>query len=65
MMYYKALDDRYDYFTGNALVKNELITPRERNTKYRYISDRFFSVVNVKKTETYFNFGVRLQAGQH
>ena len=61
MLYFKALDDKYDYFTGHALVKNELVTPRERNTKYRYISDCYFRPVEVSRKKTFFNFGVRLE----
>ena len=61
MIYYKALDDAYDYFTGNALIKNELLTPRERNTKFRYIADCKFKVVEISRSRTFRNFGVRFE----
>ena len=62
MLYYKALDEKYDYFTGNALILGELVTPRERNTKFRYISDEYFQIVDVSKKKTFWNFGARFES---
>lgn len=59
MKYFKALEEKHDYFTGNTLVKDELLTERERNTKFRYIMDEYFQVVEISKRKTYFNFGCR------
>ena len=59
MKYYMALEEKHDYFTGNTMVKNELLTEKERNTKFRYIMDDYFKVVNVSKRKTFRNFGCR------
>lgn len=61
MKYYKALKDGYDYFTGNALIQNELLTEKERNTKFRYIQDDYFKPIDVSKKRTYFSFGCRFE----
>ena len=59
MLYYRSKNEYYDYFTGNTTIKNELITKRERNTKYRYLSDNCFTKVECRKCDTYFSFGAR------
>lgn len=59
MLYYRSKGEYHDYFTGNTAVKNELITQKERNTKYRYLSDNCFSKVKCRKCDTYFSFGAR------
>lgn len=62
MKFYKAIKgDVYDYLTGYATVKNELVTQRERDTKFRYLSDSVFEEVNVSKKRTFWNFGVRFE----
>ena len=33
MLYYKAINDGYDYFNKNSIIKNELLTTKERNSK--------------------------------
>ena len=62
MKYYKALKEVHDYFTGWTLVKNELVTEKERNTKFRYLSNAVFKEVEVSKKKIYFNFGCRFEA---
>lgn len=52
MKFYKVVvDDKYDYFTGCTTIKNELLTERERNTKFRYLQDDVFQEVEVSKKE--------------
>lgn len=45
MKYYKATKEAYDYFNKNMTVMNELLTPRERNTKFRYLGDLEMTVL--------------------
>lgn len=52
-----------DYFSGYSTVKNELLTKRERNTKFRYLQDDIFKPVNVSKKNTYWFFGARFENG--
>ena len=59
MIYYRSRKEYYDYFTGNTTVPGELLTTKERNTKFRYLSDNCFEEVCVKRTQTYWFFGVR------
>ena len=59
MRYYKAIKEKYDYFTGYTTVLNELITQRERDTHFRYLSDDCFEVVEVSRKKTVFIFGCR------
>jgi len=61
MLFYKAKKECCDYFTGNTLIENELLTARERNTKFRYIPDSYFDIVEVSKKGTYISFGVRFE----
>lgn len=61
MKFYKVVKDGYDYFNKNAVIKNELLTERERNTKVRYLSDDYFEPVEVSKKGTYYSFGVRFE----
>lgn len=61
MLFYKAKKECYDYFTGNTLIENELLTARERNTKFRYISDSCFDLVEISKRGTYKIFGIRFE----
>jgi len=63
MLYYKALEEKYDYFTGNTLIERELVTPRERDTKFRYIPDRYFQLVEISKQKTFKMFGARFAIG--
>ena len=59
MKYYRVRRDAYDYFNKYTVVKNELLTEKERNKKARYIKDDIFEEVEINKNKTYFNFGVR------
>lgn len=64
MTFYKVLvDGKRDYFTGYSTVKNELLTERERNTKFRYLQDDIFKPVEVSKKKTYWFFGARFENG--
>ena len=59
MKYLQVLEEKHDYFTGWTTVKNELLTEKERNTRFRYLSDEFFRPVNVKRGHIYWMFGAR------
>lgn len=59
MKYYRANGEYHDYFTGNTTIPGELITKRERNRHFRYLSDNCFTTVEVSKRDTYFSFGAR------
>lgn len=60
MKYYRAKEEGYDYFNRHGVVKGELLTPHERETKVRYISDENFEKVEISQRDTFKNFGVRL-----
>ena len=62
MRYYRVkpeYDCKHDYFTGYTTIKNELLTPRERNRKFRYLTDDVFETVNVSRKKIYWAFGAR------
>lgn len=61
MKYYKAIAEKHDYFTGNTLIENELLTEKERNTKFRYLSDAYFTPVEISRKKIFFSFGVRFE----
>ena len=62
MKFYKVVvADKYDYFTGYTTIKNELLTERERNTKFRYLQDDVFQEVEVSKKKTFWCFGARFE----
>lgn len=61
MKFYKAVAEKYDYFTGYTTVVGELVTQRERDTKFRYLADDVFTVVNVSKKKTFWMFGARFE----
>ena len=61
MKYYRALAEKHDYFTGWTTIKNELITQRERDTKFRYLADDVFEVVEISRKKTFFSFGARFE----
>lgn len=63
MKYYKALTDKHDYFTGYTTIKNELLTPKERNTRFRYLQDDIFTIVEISRKNTYMLFGARFENG--
>ena len=59
MLYYEVVEDGYDYFNKNSALKGELFTPKERETKVRYISDDHFKPVHISKRQVFFSFGCR------
>lgn len=59
MKYYQAIEERYDYFTGYATIENELLLPKERDTKFRYLPDDCFRKVEISRAKTYTMFGAR------
>lgn len=61
MLFYKATKEAHDYFTGNTTIKNELLTQKERDTKFRYLKDSVFEMVNISKKKTFWNFGARFE----
>lgn len=65
MKFYKVVQgDKHDYFTGYTTILNELVTQKERETKFRYLSDDVFSVVDISKKKTFWSFGARFECGQ-
>ena len=61
MKYYRARQEKYDYFNKFTVIENELLTEKERNTKARYIDNSNFEIVEIPKNKTFFNFGVRFE----
>ena len=61
MLYYRAKKEKHDYCTGYTTIPGELLTERERDTKFRYLSDDVFEVVNVSRKRTYWSFGCRFE----
>lgn len=64
MKFYKAVAEKHDYFTGYTTVVGELVTQRERDTKFRYIADDVFTEVNVSKKKTVWIFGARFERAE-
>ena len=65
MKYYRVVKgNKHDYFTGYTTVIDELLTERERNTRFRYLSDDVFEIVSISKYKTYKLFGARFEAKQ-
>lgn len=62
MVYYKVIQDgKHDFFTGNTTIKNELLTERERHSKFRYLMDSVFKKVEISKRNTFKCFGARFE----
>ena len=61
MKYYKAHEEKHDYFTGETVAKDEICTAKERNTLYRYISDSNFTEINIPPKHTFKMFGRRFE----
>lgn len=59
MIYYRARDEYCDRFTWNTTVPGELLTIKQRNSTFRYLSDNCFEKVRVKRTQTHWFFGAR------
>lgn len=64
MKYYQAVKECHDYFTGYTTIPGELVTKRERDTMFRYLTDACFQVVEVSKKKTFRNFGARFRASE-
>lgn len=60
MKYYVCVHDGYDYFNKFAVIKGELLTEKERNSKASYLPDKYFQVMEINRSHTMRNFGVRL-----
>ena len=60
MKYYVCVHGGYDYFNHFAVIKGELLTEKERNSKARYLSDNYFQAMEINRSHTMINFGVRL-----
>lgn len=50
-----------DYFNNYPVVKDELLTPRERNSVARYLDDSVFEIVEISRKKTYKSFGARFE----
>ena len=61
MLYYKAIKDGYDYFNKNAIIKNELLTTKERNSKVRYLPDSYFQIIDIPESRVLWSFGARFE----
>lgn len=61
MLFYKVKREVHDYFTGNTTIVGELLTQKERDTKFRYLNDTIFEKVNVSKKKTCWIFGARYE----
>ena len=61
MKFLKPIVEKHDYFTGWTTVPGELLTEKERERRFRYLSDDVFVPVYVSKKFTYKIFGVRFQ----
>ena len=49
MRFYRVRKEAYDYFTGHTAIENELVTQKEKDTKFRHLSDSVFEEVEVSK----------------
>lgn len=61
MKYYRVRKESHDYFTGWTAIKNELITRKERETRFRYLMNDVFEEVEISRKKTYMSFGVRFE----
>ena len=59
MKYYRAKDEFYDYITGKTAIKNELLTEKERFSRFKHLSAACFEIVEHPKNKTYKIFGIR------
>lgn len=59
MKYYRAKGEYHDYFTGHTTIPGELVTQRERDTKFRFLTDNVFEPVICSRRDTYISFGCR------
>ena len=61
MMYYKSTAEMTDHFTGWTVIMDELVTERERNTRFRYLPDYIFKKVYISQRDTHKSFGIRFE----
>jgi len=61
MKYFKANCDSFDWATEWPLIKNELVTEKERAVRYPNISNNCFDSVEISKNKTYKSFGLRFE----
>lgn len=61
MTYYRAKREAFDYFNEYPVVRGELLTAKERNTKCRYLNDDIFEIVDIPRTRTFMIFGARFE----
>lgn len=57
------IGEKKDYFTGHVTTKNELVTLKERNRKYRYLMDEIFEEVEVSQKNICYYRGIRFEKG--
>lgn len=63
MKLFRVRAEKRDYFTGHTAKEGELITAKERNTKFRYLEDYLFQPVNVKASAIVHKDGARYERG--
>lgn len=61
MMYYKSNSEMMDKVTGWTVIKNELVTDRERDKRFPNLPDYIFTRVCLSSRDTYKTFGIRFQ----
>lgn len=62
MKFYKVIcGDMRDHFSGYTTIKNELLTEKERNKKFRYLPDSIFQEVEISRNKTFWSFGARFE----
>ena len=59
--YFKAKYDLLDNKSEYSLLKDELLTPRERYTQAANIPDEAFKIVEISRKKTYKFFGARFE----
>ena len=59
MKYYRAKKEMYDFIDNFTVVKNELLTAKERQQLVPALSDRVFDVIDTSKHNTFKMFGCR------
>lgn len=57
MLFYMALQDAYDLETGFTLVRDQLLTKKERLTKAKSLPDSYFKIVDINRNKTHFFYG--------
>jgi len=62
MKFYRVRREAHDYFTGHTAIENELVTQKERDTKFRYLKDSVFEEVEISKKKTFWSFGARFES---